>query len=403
MTADAPPEPASVRFTPEEVERAWVGRAKKRYGGTPGQSLARLAPAAGALSDLFTVDRPAAFEAYAENEEARLAYGVFFAPQTWVRTRFPLVEAITWRGWRRGKASAMRMLDLGAGLGSAGLSAAQLLRARGLASAVHVVAVDRSRESLADLRSTVALAPESMAGLSVETVEDDLVAWGKKPAASQAPFDLAIASFSVNEAFAGRPDEEVVAWMTDVLGLLGEDGLLLVVEPAQRAPSERLRTLAASILASGAGHLWGPDLAPTLAPPEPLGRFWDHEVRRWTAPKSVVAVNAVLRRSLRVLTFSYVLLGRRAPTVLDPTPTIFRLTSPIGRTHGRREWTGITSAGTRASYDLLERHLDDDAELFLKGLERGDVLRTRSANPHQVPDRFRVASAMDLELLHHPE
>ena len=81
----------------------------------------------------------------------------------------------------------MRVLDLGAGLGSAGWSAAQLLRARGLATEVQVVAVDRSTESLEDLRSTVAVAPEARAGLSFETVAAGLRPLGPHPGRADGP------------------------------------------------------------------------------------------------------------------------------------------------------------------------------------------------------------------------
>src|SRR5262245_42511074 len=169
-------DPASVLAYPHDVERVFLDAARARAPrSTEDECVDRLAERARRLSDLFTTERPDGpdrFPDYAASEESRIAYGLLFFPQTWVRTRFALAEAVEARGWRPARPQTV-ILDLGAGLGAAGFSAAQFLVARGLADRARILAVDRSKAALDALTDAKTRCPSSR-GISVETRVADL-------------------------------------------------------------------------------------------------------------------------------------------------------------------------------------------------------------------------------------
>src|SRR5688572_21510997 len=148
MTA-APPDaqdPASafraLRRLPEPVEAWWVARAREAAQGAAAEhALRALAPEVQRLSDAFTCARPVAFADYARTPAERAAYGLFYFPQTWVRARFPLAEARIVHGWAPPSRS-LRLLDVGAGSGAAGLSIATALQASGAVDDIELTAVD---------------------------------------------------------------------------------------------------------------------------------------------------------------------------------------------------------------------------------------------------------------------
>jgi SAM-dependent methyltransferase len=408
--ASPEPEPAgadperSAREVPAGVEAFWVERARSRARGepTPMAAVAAMVPDVAALSDLFTVARPERFPDYGGDAQA-VAYGLWFFPQTWCRARFPILEAIA-RGWEPPRGREARVLDLCAGSGAAGLSAARLLLAEG-APAVRLLCVDHSRRALGFAEALAREAPPPRGRLDVRVREADLLSDGAIPA-GEGDFDLVLLAFGVNEAFAGVSDDDAVRRLARVAQRLAPNGLLVVLEPALRTTAERLRRLAASLQEATSLHAFGPQ--PFDAPwrPREGGRFWPHEVRAWRCPKSVATLNARLRRSVRELEFSFASLSPAAPQPLgstplgppplDPSPATFRLTSPLAKKKGRYLATGLATDGTEARYDLLARGVEPDDARRLAGFERGDVLFASRLEPHAEPGSFRILDASDL-------
>lgn len=381
--------PASVLFQPADLEAHLVARARARAkGSTEDECIGRLARPAAALTRMFTSERPDVFPDYARDEDSLLAYALLFTPQSWARVRFPLAEAFDVRGFAVPPDRPARVLDLGVGLGGAGLSASQFLIARGNAPSVRLVAADASATALDSLRAFASLGLESLLRIDVETIEADLTAPPGPGMRRDAPYDLVLASFSFNEAFASRPDEDATRWLRDLAPLLAPTGRLVIVEPAPRVTTDRVRRVAAPLVADGTYHVHGPDLDDRLDPPPADVRFYDHEVRRWTQPHSLERLNARLQLSLRELTFSTLTLARTAPAPLPAD--VFRLTSPIVKAKGRWIFTGLGADGVRRDYELLDRTVDADAAATLRGYERGDLFASPTATDVGQPVKRRI-------------
>ena len=376
------------------MEAFWVEHAQRRAPGAPPPmtAVARATDDVAALSDLFTVARPATFPDYGGDAQA-VAYGLWFFPQTWCRVRFPLEEAL-WRGWEPPLSREARVLDVGAGTGAAGLSAARFLLSVG-APSVRLDALDRSPRALAWAEALAAEAPPPRGKLTVRLHEGDVLRADAVPAAPNG-YDLVLLAFAANEAFAGLPDDDAARRVEDLARGLAPGGLLVVLEPALRTTAERLRRVAASLEEQGRLHPYGPQPFDGPWRPHEGGRFWPHEVRRWRVPQSVATLNARLRRSVRELEFSFAALSPKPPREIPPSPATFRLTSPLAKKKGRFLATGLASDRVERRYDLLVRHVGEEDLHRLAAVERGDVLLAAALEPHEDPSSFRVPSGADL-------
>ncbi len=400
------PSPAgfdSLRAVPAPVERWWVGQAQALAPrSTESEALARLAPAVQHLSDAFTAQRPAAFGDYARTPEQRLAYGLWFFPQSWVRARLPLEEACRVRGWQPPSGRALRVLDVGAGSGAAGLSVSTWLADRPGGQAAELTALDHAPAALAALER-----------LAREALPDGLrprvrcsVADARRPEAwppqAQGPYDLVLVSFALDEAFpVGAPGD--LAWLEALAARLAPEGLLLILEPAVQASAARLLARAADLVERAALSPYGPQLHAGAWRPAPDRRTWMHEVRRWQAPASLALLNRSLWRSMAELTWSYALLGRTPPAPLPATPGLQRVASPVRALKGRLTWLGLTGEGRLAEFEVQTRDLDAAGRARMRALERGDVLEVEGLRPLGRPDAWRLpAPGAPVRWLHLP-
>jgi SAM-dependent methyltransferase len=382
---------AALRRLPAPVEAWWVARAREATGAaSDADALRAMSPCVQRLSDAFTCARPARFGDYAKDAEDRAAYGLFYFPQGWVRARLPLAEARAVRGWAPPRGRVLRVLDVGAGTGAAGLSVGTWLLAARLADEVELVALDHAPEALAALDR---LASEALPSrhLRVTNVVADIRRTDGLPRAA-GPFDLVLASFVLNEAFGPGQDQAALAWLFALAGRLAPAGLLVVLEPGTKEASQRLAHLAARACTGPKLHAWGPQLHAGSWEPGEDRRTWMHEVRRWEPPASLAHVNRTLWRSVNELTFSYALLGRSAPAPLDASPRLHRLWSPVRRARGRLTWLGLGSDGHLGEYEVQDRSLTAaERERFL-AFERGDVLEATEVVPLGRPDAWRLPS-----------
>jgi SAM-dependent methyltransferase len=386
---------AALRRVPASVEAWWVARAREATGAaTDAEALEALAPHVQRLSDAFTCARPVRFEDYAKDAVARAAYGLFYFPQTWVRARFPLAEARTVRGWRPPTGRLLRVLDMGAGTGAAGLSVGTWLLGDPRVEGVEVVAVDHAPDALRALAAlaAAALPPER---LRVTTVAGDVRRVDRLPRSAAGPFDLVLASFVLNEAFSPDHDAEAQAWLSALASTLAPEGMLLVLEPGTKDAAERLFRLAARAVGTRL-HPWGPQLHAGAWEPRADRRTWFHEVRRWEPPESLARVNRTLWRSIHELTFSYTMLGASAPAPLPASPLLHRLCSPVRRARGRLTWLGLGSDGRLAEYEVQERNLVAYERKRFLTFERGDVLKCEEVIPLGRPDAWRLPSGRSL-------
>ena len=73
---------------PGQLEHFWREEARKLWGFMPEDALLeRVRPLVQALSDRFTTERAAAAGVYGDDLATRIAYGLFFFPQTFARTQ----------------------------------------------------------------------------------------------------------------------------------------------------------------------------------------------------------------------------------------------------------------------------------------------------------------------------
>ena len=350
---------------PPAAEAHWVNCAEAVTGLVGDDALERLAPAVARLSDLFTTERPEGrFPDYFADEELRAAYGVFFLPQSFVRTGFALAQAMELRRWRP-TSPTPAILDLGAGPGSCGLSAAHHLHRLG-AGHVELVAVDRSPSALAGLEGFAAasLGP----AVSVRTRVGDAARPETWP---DGDYDLIVAGFVLNE-MTHLQSTEALAWFAQLKRRLRPGGLIVLLEPAPRATAERLQRLSEAICAQGLITRIGPELDQRPCP-ELLGaEHWNHESRPWTAPRSTAYVNRRLFRDLREVRFACALFSDASLTELPATAA--RLVSDVQIIKGLLRFI-VVREGALQSVEVPTRGL---SKHDIKGLAatfgRGDVV-----------------------------
>jgi SAM-dependent methyltransferase len=421
----------SARAYPEWLEAWWIRQACQRAGTKDAEAaVLRLAGAVQKLSDLFTVDRPVAaqsappakthFPDYGADTELAVAYGLFFFPQNFVRARLPLAEAVDFRGWKpldQNETRPVRVLDLGAGAGAAGLGAASFLRERGLAGEVQLTSVDRSPDSLARLATLARENAAHLPGLRVRTVTQNALEWVRNelPRAEES-YDLIVLGFALNEmlpaSLGPAPRLELAGQLRRALA---PRGLLLILEPSLRETAGPLQELSDALCARAAQPpfpRWGPYLGERACPLRAEGKFWNHEVRRWSAPGSLSLLNRKLWREIGELRFAYALHGCNAPAALpgafavaseEPGGLTVRLVSPFHLRKGGFVAACVATDGVKYTLDLQSRGLPKDEIARLGQIERGDILALRGLQLLGTPRMLRLPSPSAIAARYHPE
>ncbi|HMP77247.1 MAG TPA: small ribosomal subunit Rsm22 family protein [Kiritimatiellia bacterium] len=348
---------------PGQLEHFWREQARRAWDFLPEPALLdRVRPHVQALSDRFTTERTGIASDYGDDADARIAYGLFFFPQTFVRTLVVLEEC-----WRPPAEGSVRILDLGAGTGAAGLAALHRLGGR----PARLLAVDRSAGSLAVLRDAAAECNALWPGAGVETDQSDLTARSDRTDL----FDLILCSFALNELAERDPAFDGAAWLRGLLARLAPGGLLVVIEPALKVTAQRLEALRDRVAAEGWARIVGPCLHHGPCPLRAEGRFWCHEVRRWNPPPFAEKINRTLFRDLPHLKFSFLALAGGASSPSEPlSPTDAsraRLVAPMTEERGKFVTRGCAADGALHDYEVLTRHLDRDRRAAVAAIERG--------------------------------
>ena len=375
---DAPSYPAA-------LETFWLDRAGARRPGTDLPTvLDQLRPEVARLSDLFTVARPAGFARYGDADLAQLAYGLFFFPQTYVRTQWVLDECRAGGRWTPPAGRPVRILDLGAGLGAGLLAVAHRLAGLDL----DLTALDHAAGSLATLQEVF-----QQQNLAVRVRAGHLL----QPLPPDETWDIVLCSFALNEAVEGEASADVPAWARRLINHLNPGVLLLILEPALDAAATRLEALRDVMAAEGHGCIIGPCLHHLPCPLRREGRVHCHEVRRWTLPESMAYLNRHLFRDLQVLKYCFLAITQQPRPEAVSDPARARLVAPLDEQNGKIVTRGCAADGQAHGYEVLNRHLSRAERDQLAGLERGARLRWPAVDPVSKARIRRAAGMPTLE------
>lgn len=353
---------------PRELEIWWLETARKKLDvPVSAAALDILESDVAKLSDGFTTDRAAGFGDYAADKNMLLAYGLFFFPQTFVRTLFQFDEIVHRCGWRAPSGRAAKIADLGSGSGSAGFALASRLAKN---SEVELTAIESSSASLAFAQS---IAREHFPNVKFQTRNESLLGF------AEGTYDIIIASFSLNECFHNKTDAEFDAWTDRVFARLSDGGLLLISEPALKSSSERLERLRDRISAAGKFSVLAPCLHHRACPLRAAkGETFCHEVRSWKPPSSLQKLNSKLFRAVHLLKYSFVAIAKCPPKPAEISAERARLVSPMMNLKGRVQADGCAADGAIRRYEMLTRKFETaDKHAFLK-TERGDIVRWKN-------------------------
>ena len=356
---------------PPALEEWWLGQWKLRLGRAPdADDVHRLEQTIARLSDGFTTTRTAEFGSYAASPAALIAYGLFFFPQTFVRMRFILREVFQRRG-APAPATPLRILDLGAGTGAAGLALlAELGHAR--QGPTELVAVDRSPASLQLLQQLFSDLAPLWPQAALKTLEGD-ASLGDTHAPG--PWNMILVSYALNELLAAQPGFDAQAWVARLARTLTPDGCLVICEPIVKDAPLRLEQLRDGILRAGIARVVAPCLHQQPCPMRSRDEEWCHDVRRWQPPDSLQFLNRHLFRSIEVLKYSFLAVAPPGNTEPAGDASCARIVSPVHEPKGKIGFRGCAADGALHLYETLARHVTREEHKAMLELERGDRVR----------------------------
>lgn len=387
---------------PQEMETWWWTKAVEKWPeASESRILNLLRDEIVVQSDRFNKARDFSPASYGSRDLSILAYGNFFFPRTWLQNTFVLAETMDLRGWKAPLKGPVRILDLGAGSGPAGLATLRLLRERGITNPIELRAVDYSGKSLAHLTRIHAENGHLWPRTSVTTDRIDLSK--ALPNKSSQSYDLVLLSSSLNEIAEGRDSSQIAKDLVGISEFLKPSGFLIVVEPALKDTCDRLH-LASSAIEVGSLHLHGPYFNGATCPFVLSGaRYHSHEVRRRKPPEIVQRLNQPIGLSVKDHKFGFILLSPKKPISFDPGPSIIRLVSPVMKKKGVYSFIGIGGDAQERCYEIQIRDLRASHREFIGGMERGDVLLLRAWEAYEEGRRIRIPRADAIEILWKPE
>jgi ribosomal protein RSM22 (predicted rRNA methylase) len=322
--------------------------------------------------------------------DARLA---FFLPRDLPKLVLPLRELAAAGALPR--APQLRVLDLGAGLGTSGLGAAAFLLGSEHAERVHVDAIDVDIEALA-VAQRLGRELSSVHGfaLELETAVRPLEQVVVERAG--APFDLIVLGLVLNEL----EGHDGAAALTALCQRLSPGGALIVLEPALRETSRALqRTRDVLVSAQRAPYVFAPCLHARPCPLLERERDWCHERIQLALPKEAAELARAAGLRDEDLTFSYLTLRNTPGSLADLRSSPAALYRVVGGpliTKGKRE---LLVCGTDQARVL--RRLDRKASAVNAAFEqarRGSVIAVE-AGDIAGPDRA-IGAETPIQFLH---
>jgi ribosomal protein RSM22 (predicted rRNA methylase) len=299
----------------------------------------------------------------------------FFLPRDLPKIQAPLAELTAAAAFPR--ARTLRVLDVGAGLGTTGLGTALFALEHAGVERVQVDAFDRDAAALA-LASRVAKRAASELGLALELTTFTAALGPALLERARGPYHLIVLGFVLNELGDEQADavEHHRLWLARLCELLAPDGALIVLEPALRAQSRTLQEVRGRFAAAGGPpYVFAPCLHRDACPLLERERDWCHEQLPLALPSPLDGIARAAGLRTEDLSFSYLTLHRAARSLaeLDAGARLLRVVSAPLRSKGKLE---VAVCGPTATRKLrrLDRHASSENRA-LGGVHRGAVLR----------------------------
>jgi hypothetical protein len=347
-------------IVPTELEEVIHAATRAALGDAP-LATAPLARAIVDRSRRYTTER----ERPAADRTADLAArAMFFTVADAMKIAVPLGE-LAHRG-ALPRALPLRIVDLGAGCGAMSLGAIatlQLPPAPPAGVALEITAIDRDAPALAIARAAVRELAARRGVAAAFAARDDDVVRAALPAA-----DLVVLGSVLNEL----PGDARLGVVLRALAAIGDDGAVIVIEPALRDTARALHEVRDAVLAAGRGHVFAPCTraiapCPALADPDD----WCHEDRALQLPPRTAELARLTHLRDGGMKFAYLVLRRHPLGLVEPAPA-WRVVSAPMPAKGKLEVIGCSAAG-RVPLRLLRRHRTA-ANRSIEDARRGDVV-----------------------------
>ena len=398
-----PPVVLSLPEIPDAFLQALAALARERFGRAAPEGRV-LGAAVNHVSRKYTRDRAALMDSQGDPTTltARLR---FFLPRDLYKLWGPLSELLA--ADCVPKRRSLRVLDVGAGLGTSTLGLATFVHAHGLCESLHVTAIDSDEQALS-LMSRLVSRP---CGLDLPTLALDVLRKQLDSRASlpEGPFDVIICGLSLNEILLPlsaleRPTQGAEFLRTLCLKL-SPDGVLIVVEPALREEARALSAIRDILVVSdGSPHVFAPCLGCASCPMLARERDWCHERLPATLPPELSELSRVAGLRDEELTYSYLTLRTqpRDLAVLAPAgQRVYRVVGGPVITKGKREF--LLCGATHAPRLLqLTRHRVSRGDP-LDVARRGTVIAVAGETKGQSPNVLRAGPELCVQSLLHWE
>ena len=329
-------------------------------------------------SDRFNKKRIFDSGAYGSRDLSILAYGNFFFPRTWYAMSLCLAEAHFFRSWKKSQKGPIRILDLGSGSGASSFAVLQFLNNLNMDNPIFLNAYDYSGKSLGFLEQIHGALKRLWAKSKIQTKRLDLTTNLTKE--KNQKYDLILMGYSFNEIFEGMEMEEKEKWMEDLTRLLSPNGILIIVEPANKKSCQELHSLSSRLISSQKElFLHAPYFNNHSCPLiSSSSKYYSHEVRKIPITNRVQKINAPLNLEMNQVKFGFCVLGKQKPQSYPFDSTICRVVSPINKKKGTLSFIGIGGNGMEYRYEIQRRDLKNDETKILTKLERGDILKIKN-------------------------
>jgi len=322
---------------------------------------------------------------------------------------------------------ALRIVDLGAGLGAMTWGIARALAAQQPNAPLRIDAllVDDDAEALgaaeAIAREAAARPEVQAASLSLRTRTERITTGMKLPEADVVVLGQVLSELDV----AMEPAERIAkhaALVADLLArVVAPDGALVIVEPALRWRTRHLHAVRDLLVERGT-TVFAPCLHAARCPVLLTEGDWCHEDLPVDLPAWLVPLARAAGLRYQRLTFTHLVLRRdqqRLVGQLDHAPGAprvhLRVISELMRTKGKAEVFGCTSEGERLRLRRLDRDAVDEgpgaeATAVWAAIGRGDVLTVRAGagddagtgdgdvTSAPIDDRGRIAKTAQIDV-----